>query len=211
MSPSSTSELRSLYAEYRSVHPRPEPIERRFCEAARALLDADGLRDETYEVQICNLYEYCEQSVEAGLVAKAVGCSASYARRFSYDSERGAYQKDWSKSTQNQKVSPGTRTKIIDRDRGACLRCRLAEPDELEVHHITPVSQGGTNDDSNLATLCSDCHRAAHGGSKTAGRTAYSGRGFREWLHNSARLSNERDLSCDSKQSRLSDYRPDSS
>ncbi|NLV05230.1 HNH endonuclease [Haloarcula rubripromontorii] len=140
------------------------------------------------------------------MVAKAVGCSASYARRFSYDDERGGFEKEWSKSNQSEKVSPGARTKIINRDGGSCLRCGLEDEAELEVHHILPVSHGGTNDDSNLATLCSHCHEAAHGGSKTSGKTVYAQGDFREWTQETDRGSGERCQSLSSKQMKISDY-----
>lgn len=169
----SANELQEVYTEYSSTYPRPESVETEFCEVAESLLESEGLKSETYEVQICRLHEYCEQKIESELVAKAVGCSPSYARRFSYDDERGGFQKEWSKSNQNEKVSPGARTKIINRDGGSCLRCGLENEAGLEVHHILPISQGGTNDDSNLATLCPHCHEAAHGGSKTSGKTVY--------------------------------------
>ena len=177
----SANELQDLYTAYRSTHPRPESVETEFCELAESLLESEGLKSETYEVQIYRLHEYCEQKVESELVARAIGCSPSYARRFSYDDERGGFEKEWSKSNQNEKVSPGARTKIINRDGGSCLRCGLENETALEVHHILPVSHGGTNDDSNLATLCSYCHEAAHGGSKTSGKTAYERGDFREW------------------------------
>ncbi|PIE75631.1 hypothetical protein CSA17_06450 [bacterium DOLJORAL78_65_58] len=32
----------------------------------------------------------------------------------------------------------------------------------LEIHHITPRHQGGTNADENLTTLCSSCHKLTH-------------------------------------------------
>lgn len=202
----STNKLQDLYAKYRSTHPRPESVEIRFCEEAKSLLEYEGLKSETYEVQICRLHEYCEQKIESGLVAKAVGCSASYARRFSYDDDRGGFQKEWSISNQNEKVSPGTRTKIINRDGGSCLRCGLEIESELEVHHIVPVSQGGTNTESNLATLCSDCHQAAHGGSKTSGRTTYSTGNFREWTYKTNRSLKKQNIDPDFQQRSLSDY-----
>ena len=31
-----------------------------------------------------------------------------------------------------------------------------------EVHHIKPVSQGGTHDESNLMSLCRSCHTKIH-------------------------------------------------
>ena len=32
----------------------------------------------------------------------------------------------------------------------------------LEVHHIKPLSKGGTNEQDNLRTLCRGCHIALH-------------------------------------------------
>ena len=31
-----------------------------------------------------------------------------------------------------------------------------------EVHHIVPISQGGTHDESNLMSLCRSCHQKIH-------------------------------------------------
>lgn len=38
-----------------------------------------------------------------------------------------------------------------------CKRQGRITPAE-EVHHIKPLSQGGTHDDSNLMSLCKECH-----------------------------------------------------
>lgn len=206
MVPLSANKLQELYTEYRSTHPRVESVETEFCEVAESLLKSEGLKSETYEVQICRLHEYCEQKIESGLVAEALGCSPSYARRFSYDNDRGGFEKEWSKSNQNEKVSPGARTKIISRDGGSCLRCGLENQTRLEVHHILPVSLGGTNEDSNLATLCSHCHEAAHGGSKTSGKTVYAQDDFRDWTRETNRTSKERSQLLGSRQKKISDY-----
>lgn len=50
------------------------------------------------------------------------------------------------------------RAAIIKRDGGRCLKCEST--DELTVDHIVPRSQGGTNDFTNLQTLCAACNRA---------------------------------------------------
>lgn len=42
-----------------------------------------------------------------------------------------------------------------------CLQDGRLTPVE-EVHHILPVSQGGTNDVSNLMSLCQSCHTRIH-------------------------------------------------
>jgi 5-methylcytosine-specific restriction protein A len=38
----------------------------------------------------------------------------------------------------------------------------LNEEPFLEVHHIIPLSEGGTDDLKNTAALCPNCHRAVH-------------------------------------------------
>jgi len=52
---------------------------------------------------------------------------------------------------------------ILKRDAYRCRLCGVAAKDadhvRLEVDHITPSSKGGTNDPSNLWTLCFSCNR----------------------------------------------------
>ena len=44
------------------------------------------------------------------------------------------------------------------------MKCKLCnkKTEHLENHHIIPKSRGGTNDESNLIKLCSECHGLAH-------------------------------------------------
>ena len=42
-----------------------------------------------------------------------------------------------------------------------CARDGRLTPVE-EVHHILPVTKGGTNDESNLMSLCRSCHNKVH-------------------------------------------------
>ena len=44
-----------------------------------------------------------------------------------------------------------------------CHDCGV-ERDGLHKHHIVPKSLGGSNDPSNLVTLCANCHEDRHGG-----------------------------------------------
>ena len=47
-----------------------------------------------------------------------------------------------------------------------CERCLINgryTPADL-VHHKKPLSDGGTNDESNLMSLCYSCHEKEHGG-----------------------------------------------
>lgn len=49
-----------------------------------------------------------------------------------------------------------TREDALIRDGVRCVRCGATGA--LEVDHVTPLFQGGSNDMSNLETLCHECH-----------------------------------------------------
>ena len=55
------------------------------------------------------------------------------------------------------------REAIINRDNYTCQICGKKNI-RLEVHHIIFRSQGGTDDENNLITLCGDCHNGIHNG-----------------------------------------------
>lgn len=58
-------------------------------------------------------------------------------------------------------ISKKTRFDVFKRDQFQCAYCG-AHPSEtvlLEVDHIHPVAEGGTNDIDNLVTACWDCNR----------------------------------------------------
>jgi hypothetical protein len=59
------------------------------------------------------------------------------------------------------------RREVIIRDEYTCQDCGDRGGPEgdanLEVHHITPVEEGGTDNCDNLETLCSNCHDEIHG------------------------------------------------
>ena len=52
------------------------------------------------------------------------------------------------------------RTQVLSRDNYKCGNCGSSH--NLHVHHIVPLSKGGTNNLSNLKTLCEDCHKSLH-------------------------------------------------
>lgn len=55
------------------------------------------------------------------------------------------------------------REAILHRDNYTCQVCGKKHT-RLEVHHIVFRSQGGTDDENNLITLCEDCHAGIHDG-----------------------------------------------
>ena len=58
-------------------------------------------------------------------------------------------------------VSEKTRYEVLTRDNFRCKACGRDAADgvKLNVDHATPVDWGGTNDISNLVTLCDECNR----------------------------------------------------
>ncbi len=48
------------------------------------------------------------------------------------------------------------RQKVLLRDNWRCQVC--GKEHSGQVHHVIPRSKGGTNDFSNLITLCGECH-----------------------------------------------------
>lgn len=58
-----------------------------------------------------------------------------------------------------------TKAMVLNRDNYTCQYCRGKHKDSrLEVHHIIFRSNGGSDDQENLITLCHTCHKALHGG-----------------------------------------------
>ena len=52
------------------------------------------------------------------------------------------------------------RAEVLERDLQRCTSC--GDEEMLHIHHITPLSSGGTNDIENLITLCGNCHQLEH-------------------------------------------------
>jgi 5-methylcytosine-specific restriction endonuclease McrA len=50
---------------------------------------------------------------------------------------------------------------VLKRDRRHCQNCK-AHGTRLDVHHVVPVSVGGSNNLTNLLTLCFACHKLIH-------------------------------------------------
>ena len=61
-------------------------------------------------------------------------------------------------------ISKGVRFRIFARDNFTCRYCgRQSDTVVLNVDHIIPVCQGGTNDDENLIAACVECNSGKSG------------------------------------------------
>ena len=80
--------------------------------------------------------------------------------------KRGVYTKDQllehlverSKPSPHRRLSKKMRYEVLARDGGTCVLCR-SQDKRLEVDHIVPLAQGGSDAIENLQTLCIDCNR----------------------------------------------------
>jgi hypothetical protein len=58
-----------------------------------------------------------------------------------------------------------TKAYVLTRDNYTCQHCQGKSRDRrLEVHHLVFRSQGGSNEEANLLTLCKTCHDRLHAG-----------------------------------------------
>jgi hypothetical protein len=68
-------------------------------------------------------------------------------------------------------ISAALRKFILSRDGYRCTHCH--SQDRLEVHHKTPISQGGSDDPTNLKTLCETCHAGEHASRRSLPRIRF--------------------------------------
>jgi predicted restriction endonuclease len=65
-----------------------------------------------------------------------------------------------SSASLSRHIPASVRVAVLHRDGYKCVFCgRNAKQVQLEVDHKVPFSKGGSNDLSNLQTLCFDCNR----------------------------------------------------
>jgi hypothetical protein len=61
-------------------------------------------------------------------------------------------------------IGKRARFDVFKRDGFACKYCGAAPPEALlEIDHVIPVCDGGTNDEANLITACFECNRGKAG------------------------------------------------
>ena len=89
-------------------------------------------------------------------------CSWGDNKEFSGTKLAEAYRKKLKAQRQKTRsyLKPSLRFKILHRDQYRCQTCgaSAAGGADLHIDHILPVSKGGTNDESNLRALCSECN-----------------------------------------------------
>lgn len=74
------------------------------------------------------------------------------------------------------------REAILHRDNYTCQCCGKKNC-RLEVHHIKFRSNGGTDDEENLITLCEDCHDGVHAGTVVLNKKPKKSKGLKHATH----------------------------
>jgi len=72
---------------------------------------------------------------------------------------------DPNSSEQEYRLSYQTKLAVHERDQYMCLCCRetFVDTSELDVDHVVPSGQGGSNTTRNQVSECRRCHEAKHG------------------------------------------------
>jgi hypothetical protein len=91
----------------------------------------------------------------------------------------------------HQEISPATRRKVLHRDQQRCQVPGCSCHSNLDIHHIVHREHGGTNDLSNLTSLCEAHHLAHHAGTLTIERVDGELRFRREGRNNFTRATRE--------------------
>jgi hypothetical protein len=63
-----------------------------------------------------------------------------------------------------QHIPPAVRRAVLARDRHRCRVPGCTHATFLDIHHVVPRSEGGSNDPENIMTICGAHHRASHRG-----------------------------------------------
>ena len=74
------------------------------------------------------------------------------------------------------------RSAVLHRDNYTCQCCGKKNC-RLEVHHIKFRSNGGTDDEENLITLCKECHDGIHAGTVALNKKPKKSKGLRHATH----------------------------
>jgi hypothetical protein len=89
-------------------------------------------------------------------------CSFGIDKQFSGSRLAKQYRSELKSRRQKTRsyLKPSLRFKILHRDKYRCQTCgaTAAGGADLHIDHILPVSKGGTNHESNLRVLCSECN-----------------------------------------------------
>jgi hypothetical protein len=147
----SEDEAQILYYEER-IKAMPVPVLRRhgIVDYSKNMVSLE-LENVSFEQRV-ELRALCERKIAKFLSTRGIG--------------------SWSQMAINAApIGESLRFEILRRDRICQLCGATNEDDRLEVDHIVPRSEGGTNEETNLQVLCARCNRGKSNRDDTDFRT----------------------------------------
>jgi 5-methylcytosine-specific restriction endonuclease McrA len=137
----------------------------------RLLIVADGTWPATAPLPRSVREAPLRKLVNKGLIAllpgdryRVKGLDAERERRSSSASASATLRWQTPRREGGKPASRGTRFKVLERDNFTCRYCGGKSPDVvLDVDHIVPVRDGGTDDLDNLVSACVDCNTGKSG------------------------------------------------
>jgi len=155
MSPSQFARFESLMAR---IGPRPDRAELLLEMMEDFVAGGDSPRGEPGPRTQIHVHE-CPACAKAEVETPrgTVGLSAEEAEAARCDAKVGL-PGERNRAT----IPPRVRRVVLARDRHRCRRRGCNHTRFLDIHHLVPRARGGSNDPSNLVTLCAACHRLAH-------------------------------------------------
>lgn len=170
--------------EFQETEEELQDIESKLDDLWEAIQDELIDPEESNKDNIGTLWRVIGEDIPEDRVISIVGTSKSYLQKLRFDKESGtAVLKDHVKRRKQNRASPSKKQKVKERDGNICIRCGSDE--NLVVHHIIPIDGDGSNDISNLVTLCPNCHREAHGGNTRDSPTYATTPDFWNWIEQS--------------------------
>lgn len=151
-------------------------------EMARRVLGPAGNADQAPFQVALTVCERCDRAFQSGHgdeievgpeVAEQAGCDAQVIGRVDGKDVTGGVRRA------TQTIPPAVRRAVVRRDHGQCVVPGCRNAIWVEVHHITPRSEGGGHDPDGLVLLCGAHHRMLHRGYLWIEGTVSSGLSFR--------------------------------
>ena len=152
--------------------------------ARRALGGPDDAGRASYQIALSRCDECGRSSIEAGgetfpaddVTVEMAACDSQHLPPPT-DPARPHVGAPRPKATQT--ASPALRRDVLRRDGNRCVLPGCRSHRYLDVHHVDPRCEGGSNDPERLAALCGQHHRAVHSGALVIEGTAADGFVFR--------------------------------
>ncbi len=124
-----------------------------------------------WELEKSNNILYCSKKCYGESISKTSPCivcgiliRSGRNRKTCSDECFSKYEKGRKKNNSSKTNTLSFRKYLLEKRNKTCEICGFNKWNIFNIHHITEVSNGGTDDEINLLVLCPNCHTAIHKG-----------------------------------------------